>query len=559
MQDLLGLVSSPGPTGGELTVSDAMPLTVSAVAGGAYEGAERFSNELMTWNPSRGSADADILPDKDLVDARSRDSARNDAYVKSGINQHKDTIVGSHFRLNSKPNTAILGLDDTWAEEFQEEVEAKFTAWAESPRNWVDSGRRMTLTDHVRLAVGVQMMAGEVFAVCDWLDDEKDRPFFTAMQMIDGDRVADPPIVYPRNDRLRGGILHNTRGRALGYFIRKRHPLDPYTHTIEDNQFEYITAETEWGRPKVLHIYEMFRPEQSRGISHMVAALKELHMTKHFRDVMLQNAVVNATYAASIESELPSEAVFAQMGGGDKDMTKAINNYASAYMANVAQYMGSNRSAYLNGVKIPHFFPGTRLQLRPATQGGPLGTEFEASLLRYIAANLDLSYEQLSRDYSGINYSTLKGSLNETHKGMQSRKKSTADRYATNVFLLWLEEAFAKREITSLPRRAPNFWDGLNREAYGACEWIGGSKGQIDELKETQAAVLRLKNNLSTDEDELARLGKDWRTVYKQKAREKKMRASLGIENDADLAEQNMMNAASGTPREQGDGEKDAE
>src|SRR5690606_25488046 len=117
--------------------------------------------------------------------------------------------------------------------------------------------------------------------------------------------------------------------------------------------------------------------------------------------------------------------------------------------------------------------------------------------------------------------------LGETHKGMQARKKQTADRLATHVFALWLEEALAKREITSIPRRAPNFWEGLNKEAYTACDWIGGSRGQIDELKETQAAVLRLKYNLSTDEGELARLGLDWRDVYQQRAREKKAREEL--------------------------------
>lgn len=353
MQELLGLGSSPAsPKGGELTVGEAMPSTVSAVAGGAYEGAEQFSREMATWNPSRGSADMDILGDKDLLDARGKDIARNDAYVKSGINLHKDTIVGSHFRLNSKPNTAILGLDEKWADEFQEEVEAKFTAYAESPSFWTDSGRRMTLTDQVRLIIGVQLMTGEAFALADWLDDEGDRPFNTAFNIIDGDRVADPPTAFPRNDRLRGGILHNERGRPLGAFIRKRHPTDPWVHTVDQQAFEYVSWTTEWGRPKVIHLYEFFRPEQSRGISAMVAALKELRMTKHFRDVMLQNAVVNATYAASIESELPSEAVFQQMGGGDKDMTKAISNYATAYMGAVAQYSGNNRSAYLNGVKI---------------------------------------------------------------------------------------------------------------------------------------------------------------------------------------------------------------
>lgn len=547
MQEFLGIVP---PESAPVTGTHQPVAGDYAIVGGAYDGAERFSNEMMTWQPSLGSADADILPDKVLLDARSRDSGYNDAYVKSAIGTHKDSIVGSQFRLNLKPNLAILGLDEKWAEEFQEEVEAKFNAYADSTSGWVDAGRRMTLTDQVRLAVGIRVMTGEFFAVADYITDERDRPFSTCMQIIDGDRVSDPPFTFEFRDRLRGGILHNSRGRPLGYYIRKRHPHDPFAHRMEVDDFEYVSATTKWGRQKVVHLYDMFRPEQSRGVSGMVAALKELRMSKKFRDVALQSAVVNATYAASIESELPSEAVFSQMGAGDKDLSKAITNYAGSYMSALQGYVERNRSAYLNGVKVPHFFPGTKLQLRPASSGGALGGEFESSLLRYIAADLDVSYEQLTGDFRGINYSTLKGSINETQKGMTAIKKHTADRYASILLQLWMEEAFAKNEITSLPRRAPNFWEGLNREAYCQAEWIGGGKGQIDELKETQAAVLRLKYNLSTDEDEAARLGKDWRQLYAQRSREKRARKDLDIENTDDLTNDNMMNAATGAPRE---------
>jgi len=66
-------------------------------------------------------------------------------------------------------------------------------------------------------------------------------------------------------------------------------------------------------------------------------------------------------------------------------------------------------------------------------------------------------------------------------------------------------------------------------DAYCACDWIGAGRGQIDELKETQAAILRIKSGLSTYEDELGRLGKDWRKTLKQRARERKVATDLGL------------------------------
>ena len=86
---------------------------------GAYEGASKTSRELMTWAPPLRSADMDILPDKTLSDVRVRDTLRNDAYVQNAVNLQKDSIVGEMFLLNSKPNYKVLGLDETWAEEFR--------------------------------------------------------------------------------------------------------------------------------------------------------------------------------------------------------------------------------------------------------------------------------------------------------------------------------------------------------------------------------------------------------------------------------------------------------
>lgn len=516
------------------------PSTGKAMAfvGGPYDGADRYSTELATWQPSLGSADFDILPDKPVLDARVRDTLRNDSYVQSGLAMHKDNIVGSMFLLNSKPDFKVLGLEETWAEEYQEEVESKFTLWAESDNNWPDAARVNTLTSLVRLAVGVYGMAGEVLASAEWMRDTA-RPFNTAIQMIDLDRLSNPNGVI-NNALLRGGVQRDRYGAPLGYHVRMAHPTDYFNP--DSYMWKYVPIRKPWGRLQMIHIVEQTRPDQTRGVAEMVSALKELRITKKFRDIVLQNAVVNATYAASIESDLPSDAVFQALGGGNMgDTAGGAISWASSYLAAIQQYAGGAKNLKLDGVKIPHLFPGTKLQLRPAGQGGPLGTEFEQSLLRYIAANLNVSYEQLSRDYSQSNYSSIRAAMTETWKFMQARKRMVADRFASSIFRLWLEEAINKNQIATLSKASPSFYEGLNADAYAKCEWIGASRGQIDELKETQAAVLRLDNGLSTLEDEHGRMGKDWRAVIRQRKREKTLLVEAGLYVDPNS--QNTKNA----------------
>lgn len=529
-----------------------------AIVGDPYEGASRQSRELAMWRPSNRTADSDIIPNKRLADARVRDMLRNDAFLRAGQMLHQDNIVGNLFLLNHKPITSILlgKEDEVWEREFQEEVELKFMLWGESTSNWADAARRHSFTSLVRQAVGTFLATGEVLAAAEWSRDDADmRPMKTSIRMIDLDRLS-TPATMGSNPFVIGGVEVNRRHVPVAYHVRKAHPDALYYG--EAYEWERIVARKPWGRPQVIHLFDQLRPNQTRGLSDVTVALKETRMTKTFRETVLQNAVVNATYAATIESDLDTDAIFQRLGGGNlgQDVSgeyqKMISGYMGGYMGAVAQYMGASDQFQIGGVKIPHLPPGSKLNLQPAAKGGPLGTDIEKSLLRHIAASLGVSYEQLSKDYSETNYSSARAAMTETWKRMITLKSLIADRFATMVFRLWLEEAINSGLITSLPRRmaADTAWlyEPFAMEAVTNCEWIGASRGQIDELKETQAAVLRMKYGLSTMEREAARLGIDWRQNIKQMRREKE---ALGDDfNHPATATDNTMNAASGEPSE---------
>lgn len=515
--------------------------------GGAYEGAARFDKQIAGWYPPLQSADADILPDKDLLDARSRDIGRNDAYVQGGATLHKDGIVGAFYMLNAKPMWEVLGKTEEWAETFQREVESLFTLWAESPMKWVDASRQNDLTSLVRLAVGVYTFTGETLATVEYVK-QRGREFRTAIQMVDTDRLSTPETL--RHDpTIRGGLKLDGYGAPQSAFIRVRHPRDIYTG-VPEYWWKEVKFQKPWGRQQVIYIREQQRIDQTRAIADIVAGLKEIAITKKFRDVTLQKAVLAATYAATIESELPPQAVYEQLGvtGG---AGKATTEYATQFLTALAAYTGSSKNMLIDGVKIPHLYPGTRLNFQHAADPAGVGQDFEQSLLRYIAAALNVSYEELARDYSKTNYSSARAAMATTHRFMQSRKRIVADAFASHVYRLWLEEAINQDRIKSFPAsEAPTLYtDGflnLMFDALTNCVWIGAARSQIDELKETQAAVLRIKYGLSTHEDELSRMGKDWRQVYSQLEREAKERDDRKIV----LFEDNSVNAASGSPRQ---------
>lgn len=543
------------------------PQTVSAAVGrGGFDGASRMEKQIAGWQPPLQSADLDMLPDKDMLDARARDLGRNDGYVQGGAQIHKDSIVGAFYMLNSKPSWKVLGKDEAWAEAFQQEVEQKFTLWAESPQNWVDASRQNDFTSLIRLAVGVTVFGGEVLATVEWPKQQR-REFNTAIQMIDPDRLSTPHTMQ-HDANIRGGIKKDTYGAPISAFIRTRHPADyhfPYGRLGMEQWWKEVPWRKPWGRAQVLYFREQKRVDQTRAVSDMAAGLREIAITRKFRDVTLQKAVLAATYAATIESELPAQAVYEQLGAGSGSSSYGSGtvDYANEFLEAVNEYVGASKNMLIDGVKIPHLFPGTKLNFQNAGAPQGVGQEFEQSLLRYVAVSLGVSYEELSKDYTKTNYSSARAAMMNTWKFMQSRKRIIADAMANSIYRLWLEEAINKDMIETFPaseadKLYTNGHQNLMFDALAEADWIGAARGQIDELKETQAAVLRIKYGLSTHEDELARLGKDWRKTYAQLERERVERDARGIE----LLEDNSVNAASGAPREQeddGTGEADAD
>ena len=538
----------------ELKQIDALvgtPLKTNAM-GGAYDAAARMDRGMAGWVPPLQSADSDMLVDKLLIDARARDLGRNDAYVQSGATIHKDSIVGAFFMLSAKPDFKLLGKTQEWAEAFQEEVETKFTLWAESDHKWVDAARINDFTSIIRLAVGVYVYSGEVLATAEWVS-QNSREFRTAIQMVDTDRLTTPPD-RGFDPMIRGGIKRDAYGAPVSAFIRTKHPSDHLWGPGYDAFWREVPWRKPWGRQMVILLREQMRVDQTRAISDMAAGMREMAIARKFRDVTLQKAVLAASYAATIESELPPEAVYAQLGvgsAGSPDISGAVTDYATNYLAAVNSYLGASKHMQIDGVKIPHLFPGTKLNMQNVADPAGVGQEYEQSLLRYGAAALNLSYEEFSKDFTNANYSTIKAAIAQTRSFMQSRKRIVANGMANAIYRLWLEEAINNDRIDSFraaeaDKLYTNGYQNLMFDGLSNAEWIGASRGQIDELKETQAAVLRIKYGLSTHEDELAALGKDWRKVYVQLERERNERDKRGIT----LLEDNSVNAASGSPRE---------
>lgn len=509
---------------------------VNAIAGAPSEAIKRTHGSFLRWGPPVRSASSEMRYNKALADGRAFDLTQGDALVQGGVTFHKDAVVGPRYALNSMPVHEALGKghDEVWASEFSDEVEAKFMLAADSPRNLFDYQQMRTFTEIIRLAVGISIYSGEYLQSHEWDKRDKLRPFKTCVLPIAPERLSNPGMAVDSNF-MRGGVERDLRGAIVAYHIRQAHPSDLFGD-VNRYAWNRVPARKPWGRPLILHVFEHTLADQNRQMSILTAGLEEMQMLRKFRRTVLQSALVQSTYAATIESELPTDVVMQSLGpsASQDRVAEAISHYGLGYLNSVSEYLGDSNTLEIDGVRIPHLFPGTKLQLRPAVGGDrALGTEFEMSMMRYLATIFGISTEEFSRDMRGANYTTMRAAMGLTDRALRARKALVADKVATAIFRLWLEEMMQTGEITALPRRKADLYDGLNFDAYSACSWIGASRGQIDALHETEAAALRIASNLSTLEAESASMGYDYRRVIKQRARERKLYKENGLSDSS--------------------------
>ncbi|KFC09042.1 phage portal protein [Trabulsiella guamensis ATCC 49490] len=473
-----------------------------------------FGGQMAEWIPAAESADAALIPSLRLGNARADDLVRNNGVAANAVALHKDHIVGHLFMLSYRPNWRYLGMKEEDAKDFVAEVEAAWFEYCDAIFGEIDVEGKRTFTEFIRGGVGSHAFSGEVFVQPVW-DAETTQVFRTRFKAISPRRV-DTPGHSIGSRFLRAGVEIDKHGRALAY------------HVCEDDwpfsgagKFTRVPRTLSSGRPAMIHIFEPLEDGQTRGANQFFSVMEQLKMLDTLQKTQLQSAIVKAMYAATIESELSSDKAFEYIAAGfseaENPLNKILNKYATYYTAN---------NIRLGGVRIPHLFPGDELNLQTAQDSDNGFSALEKCLLRYIAAGLGVSYEQLSRDYSQVSYSSARASANESWRYFMGRRKIIAARQASQMFACWLEEALV-RGIIRAPAARFSFWQA--RSSWCRSEWIGAGRMAIDGLKEVQEAVMRIEGGLSTYEKELAIMGEDYQEIFAQQLRESEERRQAGL------------------------------
>lgn len=481
-----------------------------------YDSADIDGQHMRNWQPYLWSPDTELNPNRDRIVSRVRDAVRNDGWASGAVTRVLDNAIGANFRPIAKPDhrwlkheTGNSSFDGTWAHEFGRWAEARFRAWSDDPGKWCDVERGMTFTQMQYLAFRHKMVDGDALAMMRW---EPGRlgygraQYCTAVQLIDPDRLSNPQIQFDQQF-MRGGVVIDNYGAAVGYNIREAHQGDWY-NAAQSLTWKYVPRETSWGRPIIIHDFERDRAGQHRGVSILSPILERLRMLTKYDKTELDAAVVNAIFGAYVTSPFDHELLNDAMGDSE-----TLNNYQDQRTA-----FHDKANITLNGVRMPKLYPGEDIKTASASRPSGNFDAFEGAVLRNLASGLGLSPQQVSQNYAEMNYSSARSAILEAWKTMERRRAGFTVGFSHPMYLCFLEESF-NSDAPPLPAGAPDFVMG--RYAYGKARWIGPAKGWVDPVAEKEGAWLGMEMGLSTLEDEAAEQGADWEDNLDQREIEK--------------------------------------
>lgn len=496
-----------------------------------YDAARFDSQEFGNWFPVTRSPDSEVNPNRDRITARARDLFRNDAWAKGAISRILDSTIGASYRLVSKPDYRALALynksfDAMWAEEFRRTVEALWRNYADDIDHYNDVGRKLTVSQQFRLALGHKLVDGESLIIAQWRPDrmyDGGAGYATCFQGVDPDRLSNP-YQSPDTRFMRGGVEINRDEVPVAYHIRKAHQYDWY-NAVESMRWERVLREDpEDGWRRVYHDYDPDRFAQTRGMSIFAPVLGRLKMLAKYYGVELSAATVASHFGLYVTSPFDVEMIRSALDSEDDD-ERAIGWYQE-----MRSDFHQNRSIGIDGVNLATLAPGEKMETVSAVRPNSGFSPFTHEMLRGFAAVLGMSGEQVHNDYSEASWSSARAGIVEAEKTFVRRTTEFDQNTASPMFATWLEEAFESAEVRSVMPRGgyvPSYRE--MRTAFSRCRWLGAARGWVDPVGERQGVVLGLDAALSTLEEECARQGADWEENVDQRAIEYRRMKDLGL------------------------------
>lgn len=294
----------------------------------------------------------------------SRDLRRNNGWARRGVQAITNNTIGWGIRAKAKAENPELA----------KRALTIWDGWADT--SGCDFAGRMPFAGVQKLVMQTVVEAGEALVL------------FVPAEAADGLtiplrlRVLEPDHLDTSRDgttrdgtTLVQGVEFDALGRRVAYYLFPTHP----GATRVQGKFESVRVPAS----EVLHIFNVDRPGQVRGVPWLAAAIAKLNDFDDYEDAVLMQQKVAACFGAFVH-----DVDGASTPLGQEDAT-------------------DERLEELSPGQIQYLPPGRDITFATPPAVSDHGS-FTATNLRRVAAALGVTYEDMTGDYSQVNFSSAR-------------------------------------------------------------------------------------------------------------------------------------------------------
>jgi len=437
----------------------------------AYDAARTTDDNRKHWALADGlSADAAASPSvRRTLRNRARYEVANNSYARGQVHTLANDCIGTGPRLQLI-SEAMSDADATF-------VEREFHAWMQAIR----------LPEKLRTMRVARCEDGEAFAV-KITNPALRTPVKLDLRLVEAEQCTTPTMTLPSANAI-DGIRYDESGNPVSYDILRTHPGDL---GLAMAKVDTIAAD------KVIHWYRADRPGQRRGVPEITPALPLYAQLRRFTLAVIAAAETAADIAAYMETDAPPS--------GEADEVEPLDQIPIAQRTMLTLPMGWK----INQLKAEQPSTGYR--------------EFKNEILNEAARCIHMPFNVAAANSSGYNYSSGRLDHQLYFRSIEIDRSQLENVALEGLFSDWLREAILIEDY--LPQSLRTVRVDWSHQWF----WDGGDL--LDPEAESKALANLLAVNGTTLADWYARRGQDWQAKFRQRAREIKLAAELGMTPD---------------------------
>lgn len=432
-----------------------------------------------SWRRSASDADAAAALRARLAFV-ARDMVRNTPFALRAQTVIANNVTGDGIIWK------VMGGPKLRAEAFRKALKAHFDTTA------IDANGRCNLYGLQRLVMNAVVDSGEA------LIRRRRRRNADGLALPFQIEVLEPDYIDTTRDtfvglgntgnEIRDGIEYDPIGRRVAYYLYDQHPGS--ASSLRSVTSRRVPAS------EILHIYRQDRPGQMRGVTWFAPIAMAMQDLDDMQDAQLMRQKIAACFAAfriAPEADYVAETAASDVGGLASMVPGRIQNLA----------------------------PGEDIRFGqpPAVDGYDM---FTKTVLRSAAAGMGITYEALSGDLSGVNFSSARMGRMEMDRNVSAWQWLLMIPQMMQPLAAWATEAF------SLSTGAP-------RNLDMSVAWVPPHRMLVDPAREIPALTAKVKAGFASRQGVLRELGHDPEDILAEQIEDRDAAKANDLRFDSDL------------------------